>query len=575
MINIVGEKNDYSLQKVSPFFTDKSGHFYQKFEKKIETLDGKNSETTHCIEDFLVRSEKEWFDDFRNAKLGLRKRDSHSTLATTTRTGRSRPVSMVPSEAPTTFPQSSPDEEEHGDAPHDDFMLGDAYQPPRGLRKWMQVKLGYWPLYAYFLALGQIIAANSYQMVLLTGEVGQSAAKLYTVASIYLAASVLWWYLFRRFASFVSLSLPFAFYGLAFFLVGLAPFLPSYAARGWTQNVATASYTIASASGSLFFSLNFGDEGAAPVSTWVLRACVIQGLQQLYTVALWFWGSFLAARARLGLPPTTTAAGTWKIAAGTLPLAAALWIIAAVMWSGLPPYYRQTPGHMPSFYRSIARRKVILWFFVTAAVQNFFLSAPAGRNWSFLFHSAHASPTQILGLVALFFGAVWAALCLLFARLSRAHSWILPLFALGLGAPRWAQIWWGTSAVALWLPWAPGSVADGSVYVAAALLARALWLWLGVLDAVQAVGLGMVLLGTLTRTHVAFAGVAMQVVGSLATMLGRAVGPNRVGPGPISPDISGGIAGLGQAWFWVGLGANLGLCVGFYRFYRKEQLMKP
>lgn len=108
-----------------------------------------------------------------------------------------------------------------------------------------------------------------------------------------------------------------------------------------------------------------------------------------------------------------------------------------------------------------------------------------------------------------------------------------------------------------------------------ALVSRTLWLWLGVLDAVQGVGLGMIMLGTMTRIHVAFAVMATQVLGSIATILARAVAPNRIGPGPISPDISGGISAIGQAWFWVALIANLLLCVGFYKFFRNSQLLKP
>ena len=102
-----------------------------------------------------------------------------------------------------------------------------------------------------------------------------------------------------------------------------------------------------------------------------------------------------------------------------------------------------------------------------------------------------------------------------------------------------------------------------------------LWLWLGVLDAIQGVGLGMIMLGTLTRIHVAFAVTATQVLGSVATIVARAAAPNKIGPGPISPDISGGISAIWQAWFWVGLVSNVLLCVGFYKFYRKEQLLKP
>lgn len=44
---------------------------------------------------------------------------------------------------------------------------------------------------------------------------------------------------------------------------------------------------------------------------------------------------------------------------------------------------------------------------------------------------------------------------------------------------------WGTSSLALYIPWA------GS---AGPYLGTSLWLWLGVLDAIQGVGLGMILL---------------------------------------------------------------------------------
>lgn len=52
------------------------------------------------------------------------------------------------------------------------------------------------------------------------------------------------------------------------------------------------------------------------------------------------------------------------------------------MFLGLPNFYRQTPGKVPSFYQSVMRRKIILWNFVVVILQNFFLSAPYGRNWA-------------------------------------------------------------------------------------------------------------------------------------------------------------------------------------------------
>jgi len=108
---------------------------------------------------------------------------------------------------------------------------------------------------------GQVIAANSYQITLLIGQNGESASELYVVASIYLAASAMWWAVFRTFKAIYALSVPFIFYGLAFFFVGMVPFMASSVAKTWTQNVATAMYAIASASGSLYFAMNFGSEG--------------------------------------------------------------------------------------------------------------------------------------------------------------------------------------------------------------------------------------------------------------------------------------------------------------------------
>lgn len=558
---VIGGKTDYNLQKVDPFFTDSSGEFYREFEHRLEGLNADNSDKT-CIEEFLVKSEKKWFDQFRDAKLGrLSAFNTPRHSMDIQNREQSRAASLL-------NPSERHDSDRESYNPNDEFLLGADYVAPTGLRKFMQLRFLDWPVYSFFLAFGQIIAANSYQITLLTGEVGQPASKLYVVASIYLVTSVGWWVMFRRVPSRWALSLPFAFYGLAFLFIALAHF--GYGnTRGWVQNFGTAWYAVASSSGSIFFALNFGDEGGAQTKTWVFRACIIQGTQQIYVVALWAWGAYLSRRNMEGLLASEPVSNSWKITAICIPIAFILWGVGLINWYGLPTYYRQHPGVIPSFYSSIGRRKIILWFFVTVIIQNFFLSAPYGRNWSFLFSSAVAPTWAIVLLVLLFFVGVWAAFLGVFAQLSKSHSWILPLFAIGLGAPRWAQIWWGTSNIGLYLPWAPGGV-EGS-----ALLSRSLWLWLGTLDAIQGVGLGMILLVTLTRIHVAFTLIVAQVLGSIATMVARACAPNRIGPGPISPDISKGIGEIWQGWFWVGLICNLGVCIGFFMFFRKEQLSKP
>ncbi|CCF45104.1 hypothetical protein CH063_14295 [Colletotrichum higginsianum] len=119
------------------------------------------------------------------------------------------------------------------------------------------------------------------------------------------------------------------------------------------------------------------------------------------------------------------------------------------------------------------------------------------------------------------------------------------------------------------MPWA-GSIVAGAV------LSRILWLWLGVLDGLQGAGIGMILMLTLTRVHVAAACVGAQVLGSIFTMLARATAPNKVGPSSVFPDISEGLGvAFANAWFWVVLFLNLFICIGYFKFFRKEQVSKP
>ncbi|KAJ5569634.1 uncharacterized protein N7459_009064 [Penicillium hispanicum] len=560
--SVVGDKKDYKLQKVDPFFTDSNGEYYRAFEKKLEELNGQNSDSQLCIEQYLEKSEKKWFDRFRDARLGR-----NQSPAPSTRVGKNggSPPGSIANDDTTSHESGGPERKEGGD----EFFLGDDYVPPTGLKKWMQMRIGDWPVYSFFLGLGQIIAANSYQITLLTGEVGQTAVKLYGIATVYLITSILWWFFFRFCKSVLVLTVPWFLYGLAFLIIGVAHFEPDSFARGWIQNVGSGIYAAASSSGSIFFALNFGDESGAPVKQWVFRACLIQGTQQAYVIALWYWGSTLTKATNAGVANVQgNITNTWRMTAICTPITIFLWGVGLLVYFGLPNYYRQTPGKVPSFYKSVFRRKIVLWNWVVVILQNFFLSAPYGRNWNFLWISNHAKSWQILCLCVAFFGVAWIAILFLLGWISKSHSWILPIVACGLGAPRWAQIWWGTSGSALFLPWA------GS-YTSGALVSRSLWLWLGVLDALQGLGFGMILLQTLTRMHICFTLLVSQVLGSIATICARSFAPNNIGPGPISPDITAGAGALGNAWFWIALLLQLSICGGFLLFFRREQLSKP
>ncbi|EMC98218.1 glycosyltransferase family 5 protein [Baudoinia panamericana UAMH 10762] len=529
-------------QELTPFFTDPTGLYYKTFEKKLESLNGKNSESQLCIEEYLEKSEKQWFNRLHIAKM-------------------SRNTAHGAEQSPT--PAGSIYEGIDSEEPMSQFLLPQNYQAPTGLKRLLMYKVGDWPVYTLLLALGQVLAANSYQITLLSGQVGQTAQELYIIASVYAAHTIIWWVMYRRLAARYVLALPFLFYGMAFWLLGFAPF-GSTVVRGWVQFIATIMYATASSAGSFYFSQNFGTTGAAPVKDWAFRACAIQGTQQLYTVGLWAWGAKLTRHTDAGgngdLGFALTGIG--------IPVALLLWAIGLVLFFGLPQFYLQKPGAVPDFYKSVMRRKVIIWFWIAVILQNIFLSGPYGRNWSYLFASKHAPGWAVFLLVLFFFVVVWAAVLWYFSILSQTHSWFVPLFAVGLLAPRWAQIWWGVSNIGTYLPWAGSPLAS-------ALLGRGLWLWLGLLDTIQSVGIGMLLLQTMVRAHVTWALVCAQVLGSIATIIARADGLNSVGPGPTFPSIASNLSGLGNGWFWICLACQLAIPVGFFTVFRKEQLSKP
>uniref|UniRef100_A0A0S1MJC2 Family 5 glycoside hydrolase family 13/glycosyltransferase n=1 Tax=Phakopsora pachyrhizi TaxID=170000 RepID=A0A0S1MJC2_PHAPC len=183
-------------------------------------------------------------------------------------------------------------------------------------------------------------------------------------------------------------------------------------------------------------------------------------------------------------------------------------------------------------------------------------------------------PTWVtIMMVFFFFVIVWTAIMKILSDASRRHTWLLPIFAVGLGAPRWCQMLWGTSSVALYIPWAGR---------AGPYIGTSVWLWLGVLDAVQGVGLGMILLQTLSRVHVAATLCLAQIIGATAVIAARATAPNRIGPGNVFPDLglwdpSGRLNESPVAnWeFWVALACQLVIVAGYLVLFRREQLSKP
>ncbi|GLB34918.1 putative glycoside hydrolase family 13 and glycosyltransferase family 5 protein [Lyophyllum shimeji] len=424
--SIVDEKSNSPLNKATASFTDADGGVASEFVQKLQMLNAKNSEHELSIERYLVKSEEAFFGKIRKEKL---------SSASSLRSSHRDSVWGTPSPSVYSRPDS-PNTQVYSPSDYDGALRHDAGPPPvvpmTRLQIFMSREIGGWPLYAIVIGLGQMLSATSFQITLLTGRNWQEDIQLYVLGGVFLAASAVWYTLFRLKPSVYVLSAPWIFFGLAFFLIGL-PSISSALnpAHRALSSLATWSYAVASAAAFLFFGLNFGEEAGAATEVWTLRACVVQGSQQIWVAALWYWGYTLNSRADNYVPP-------WWIILILWPLAIMSFAFAYAMLYGLPEYYRQTPPKVPHFLRTLFRRKLVLWFLASELLRDYWLSGPYGRNWSYLW-SVPIPKWKILLLVIIFFVGVWAAMLLVLTHFSKTHTWLLPVFAVGLGAPRWCQ----------------------------------------------------------------------------------------------------------------------------------------
>ncbi|KAJ7063334.1 modular protein with glycoside hydrolase family 13 and glycosyltransferase family 5 domains [Mycena amicta] len=570
--SIVDEKSNSPLNKAIASFTDADGGVASEFVQKLQNLNAKNSEHELSIDKFLMKSEEAFFGKVRKEQL--------SSSAASIRSSKRESVWGTPS--PSIYSRSaSPGMQGFGLDDYDSPMRHDAGPPEVLPMTRLQIALsreiGGWPLYTIIIAFGQMISASSFQITLLTGRNWQDSIQLYVLGGVFLAASFVWYPLFRLKPSVYVLSIPWIFFGLAFFMIGLpsiaTAIVPAHRALA---NISTWCYAAGSAalvSGSArwtpgaesFSSLNFGESAGGATEIWIMRACVVQGTQQVWVAALWYWGYTLNGVSDNYVPP-------WFICIIVWPLSVICFVFAYLMLYGLPEYYRQTPPKVPQFFQTLFRRKLVLWFLASEILRDYWLSGPYGRNWTFLW-SVDIPKWQIGLLILAFFVVVWTAMLLVLSHFSKTHTWFLPVFAVGLGAPRWCQMLWGTSSLALYIPWA----GSGGPY-----LGISLWLWLGVLDAVQGVGLGMILLQTLSRLHVGATLAFGQVIGAVCVMVAHATAPNRLGPSTVFPDaakwdFSDGLKGspMAEPMFWIALVCQLVIVGGYGYLFRGEQLSRP
>ncbi|EPY49811.1 alpha-1,4-glucan synthase Mok14 [Schizosaccharomyces cryophilus OY26] len=545
--------------KLDERFIDANGVAITEFSAELSSLTPENSKSKLCIDHFLMNVLHKWYDEEHHYyKTGFRPR-FYKYLRT--RGKKPRELNDGSSENLT----------EGSFKEFDGPVKGVARNQLSTCQRVMYVKVFGWPMYAIFLALGQILSISSFHLTLLSGFETSHVASMYVVNAIFILSTFFWWGLYRNFASIHCLSIPFTIYGLAFTMTGISsmPFI-QFTTRGWLSYGATWIYAIAASSGPLYFTLNFEDEHTKGLGSWVTRACILHGLQQLWTALLWLWGT-VYSRLDWNYAILIKPLNHVLVAAAVWPIAFVLMMTTIMLYKGLPPFYRQTPGSIPAFTKSLFHRRVVVCFLLMVANQNFWMSTLIGRGWRFFWNSELTVLWKVVVMMFSFLVFLWVALLTLLGRLSNTHTWLIPVLGLGFGGIKWIHVFWGTSNIGFFLPWAG---------ISGAYLGRALWLWLGVLDSIQGIGCGLILLQTLSRRHVTNTLLTGQVIGCSITLLASSVSPTKTGPGSVFPDITSytpvdGLQPISNFPFWACLLLNVILCGAYLKCFHKENINRP
>ena len=457
----------------------------------------------------------------------------------------------------------------------------------------MAMKFHGYPLYTFALTLGQILSMNSLQLGILVGTVSQDKSTLYTFGTIYATTSVLWWILYRLLPTVRVLCIPFLLFGCSFLLLAAVLLCGSSSTTGQLWELVQVLYLCGCSSGCIYFAMNFAEDEAPPIESWVQRAAYISGSQYAYQALLWYSASRILRSIALTSRPFTTYTSCWF---GALSILLGLCLIAVYcsLMAGLPSLYRRVPGHVPKFYWSLLHRPVPIHYLFSTLIQSWIFSAPLmAQSWLFLFSSRH-TPDLAVGLliVAAILGFIRVAR--IAATYSAVHGhWILPVVSFASSCiihPRWAQIFWTISRLGLSLPWVkiPWYLEHQLQMVyspfLSSVLSRSLWLYLGVFDLLIGIGNGLALMQTLPRQHTLFVSMLAQVVGSVGMMAARAtiLAPEDGQAGPIEglktlrqvfPDISKDPT---TSWiFWGVVLLQTSVALGWLRWFRGAQLQKP
>ena len=151
---VVQSNNKSELEEIDRVFLDSQDEFYTRFSEKLDKPNVDPADKSLCIEEYLMRSEKAWFARFDRAKLGL---DPHRTFRHSGpalwQSMKLRWQGQTPSSTSERHQENARENRLTPDSASDDeFLLGSHYQPPNGIKKLLQKKIGDWQLYCFLLA---------------------------------------------------------------------------------------------------------------------------------------------------------------------------------------------------------------------------------------------------------------------------------------------------------------------------------------------------------------------------------------------------------------------------------------
>lgn len=81
----------------------------------------------------------------------------------------------------------------------------------------------------------------------------------------------------------------------------------------------------------------------------------------------------------------------------------------------------QIPPYVPNFFKTLFRRKLVIWFLISEVLRNYWLSGPYGRNWQFLWSLVQVPRWAVVVEIAIFFVGVWGLLMGLL--ISESRKW--------------------------------------------------------------------------------------------------------------------------------------------------------